>query len=273
VALPGLASVGVKSLKWQLVLTPLAPEVSLGQALRSYVGGLPLAAITPGRAGEVGRILYLDHPELTGWPGAGAVLLDKLIDLVSLLWWVAVGLWLAGWNDWALAAALCALAGTPLRFWLRVGAGLVERLPLPASWRGRLGPLLMSGQRCSSGRILAVLAVGAVSYGVEWVQYWAAFNFLAPHSHMDLASTVAIMSLVTLAGAAQISFAGLGVREGLTALLLMHRLAPAAAALGAFMGFFCSVAVPGAIGLTLKLSAPADEGHRINPEDQQGGGS
>jgi len=70
------------------------------------------------------------------------------------------------------------------------------------------------------------------------------------------------MAIVTLANVAQISFAGIGVREGLAALMLASTLPPASAATAAFAVFALDQALPGVVGLFAKpivLKAEASE--------------
>ncbi len=255
--LPGLASVGLKSWKWLVALRPLYPEVGFGQALRSYLGGIPLSVLTPGRVGELSRLVFLERPELVSWRGAGSLVVDKLSDLAALVWWLALGMWLAGPGWLGLVLGGVALALSPLGWWLRVAPGLVARLPLPARWRERLGDMVPAPGDYPPWRVWALLGLGLASFGVEWVQYWALFNALAPAgTGVTLAETLAAMSLATVANLAQISFAGLGVREGLAALLLWERISAAAAAVGSFLVFLCDVALPGVVGLCLRPSLP-----------------
>ncbi len=254
--LPAILPVSVllagKALKWHLLLRRLSPGVSYGQALTSYLAGIPLSVMTPGRLGEVSRVMYLEGGKLRNWSGVGVVLLDKLSDLVALAWWLAAGLYLAGLPWPAGLLALVALALSPLWLWLALAPRLLGGLPLPAAWRDKLLSSLPPAGTYPPGCLLAVTFWGVVCFGVEWVQYWALFNFLAPGVGVGLDTTIAAMSLVTLAGVAQVSFAGIGVREGLTALLLWHSLPPGAAALGAFGVFVLNVALPGAVGLLFK---------------------
>ncbi len=250
--LPVFLLLAFKALKWHLVLRRLLPGVGYGQALVSYLAGIPLSVMTPGRLGEVSRVMYLAGREVQGWSGVGAVLLDKLTDLVALAWWLAAGLYLAGLRWPAGFLALLALAMSPLWLWLALAPRLLGALPLPASWREKLLCTLPRAGTYPPGCLLAVILWGVACFGVEWVQYWALFNFLAPETALPLGDTIAAMSLVTLAGVAQVSFAGIGVREGLTALLLWQSLPPGAAALGAFGVFLVNVALPGAVGLFFK---------------------
>ena len=258
--LPVVLLLGFKALKWLLLLRRLAPEVSFLQALVSYLAGIPLSIMTPGRVGEVSRVMYLPGGGARGWSGVGAVLLDKLTDLVALIWWLAAGLYLAGLAWPALLLALLALALSPLWLWLELAPRLLGALPLPAAWREKMLAALPRSGVYPPGRLLGVIFLGVLCFGVEWVQYWALFNALAPEAGVGLGTTIAAMSLVTLAGVAQVSFAGIGVREGLTALLLWQSLPPGAAALGAFGVFLVDVALPGAVGLffrpAVELSPP-----------------
>jgi hypothetical protein len=255
--LPGLASVGLKSWKWLVALRPLHPEASFGQALRSYLGGIPLSVLTPGRVGELSRLVFLHRPELVSWRGAGSVVVDKLSDLAALVWWLALGMWLAGPGWLGLLLGAVALVISPLGWWLRVAPAVLGRLPLPGRWRERLLQAVPSPDAYPGDRVLALLGLGLASFGVEWVQYWAFFNALAPGADgVTLAETLAAMSLATVANLAQISFAGLGVREGLAALLLWERISAAAAAVGSFLVFVCDVALPGVVGLCLRPSLP-----------------
>ena len=202
--------------------------------------------------GELSRILFLDDRRLLGPAGLGAVAVDKLTDLAALFWWLAAGLFLAGTPWAALAMGLAALAAAPLWLWLRLAPRLTAAAPLPRAWREKLTSWLPPAETYPPACILSVVFWGVVSFGIEWVQYWALFNCFAPQAAIGFDAALAAMTLVTLAGVAQISFAGLGVREGLAAWLLWNALPPAASVLGAFGVFLVNVALPGAAGLLLK---------------------
>jgi len=198
--------------------------------------------------------MFLPYPNVHGMAGVGAVVLDKVTDLICLLWWIALGLWFfVDLPGLALAACAAALCLTPLRLWLGAGHRVIRRLGVWPAFQQKLEAAIVDLRALSRGRIVTAVGLGVVCFGIEWVQYWAFFNALAPTGvHVPFGEAVGIMAIVTLANVAQISFAGIGVREGLAALMLASTLPPASAATAAFAVFALDQALPGVVGLFAK---------------------
>ena len=221
----------LRILKWRVLLRTCDARIGFREALRSYLGCLPWGMVTPGRVGEFSRGLYLPPgPARSG--AAGRVLLDNWTDMQGALLWCALGgAALAGAAGAALGIAAC-LALAPVRFWMRLAEGGLDRLP---RWRG-LRDLLAKAVPDPQGLRPAPLAGAVFLAGSAWGLEWAQMDLLLrgmgaePGAFWKVAG---LMSLAALANSIQVTLGGLGVKEGAAAFLLARAGVPAAAAVPA----------------------------------------
>lgn len=248
----------LRTAKWQLLLRGPAPGITFRESLRSYLGPMALAMVTPGRVGELSRCLYLPHPAVQGWRGAGLVLIDSWTDFLGVLVWACLGLHLVfGWTGLLAGLALAAFFA-PIPLWLRILPPLLA--VLPARWGLRawaIGAFPVSTD--APGRFVALAGVLAVAAsGLEWLQLILILEGIFPQ---DLAfwSLGGAMALVALANTVQVTVAGMGVREGAAVFLLgAQGVGPEAAAAGAFLQSLLLLVVPALAGLAMVPVALAD---------------
>lgn len=238
--------------KWRLLLRGAAPSATYGDAFRSYLGAMSLGLVTPGRLGEYARGIYLRQPEAGGWRGAGLVLLDNWTDFLPVLAWATLGLALwSGPAGLAYGAALV-LFFAPIRPWLSGAAWVTDRLPALWGYRERARGALEAARAAGWRRLAAASAAGFAASALEWAQASMLLGFLGaavPPAWLLAGS----MALISLAGAVQVTVAGLGVREGLAVVLLARiGIGPEAAALAAFLQAALNLILPGIAGLAVK---------------------
>jgi glycosyltransferase 2 family protein len=242
----------VRAAKWRTLLRGAAPDVTFGQAFRSYLGAMALGLVTPGRVGEFSRGLYLPQPQVQGWRGAGLVLIDNWIDFLAVLAWACLG-WAVcfGGKGLVLGAALF-LVFAPIPFWLRLSARVTPRLPSRWGFRDAADKALAAGDGISRMDWLKAFWAGLLSYGLEWLQIAFLLAFLVPGGP-DPWRLAGMMALVTLANSIQVTLAGLGVREGLAMMVLAREgVGPDAAALAAFLQSAFVLLLPALAGLAIK---------------------
>lgn len=245
----------MRSLKWRILLRGLAPDVTLGQAFRSYMGSMALALVTPGRVGELTRGLYLPHKAVQGWKGAGLVLIDSWTDLISVLGWACLG-WAVylGPPGLLLGAVLFAVAA-PISSWLSLFATVISKLPMPGTLRDWSMRCLPARGDVPGGDLLRASLLGLAAYGVEWLQLVLLLRGLIP-LEAEPWRVAGVMSLVALCNSVQITLAGLGIREGLSMMLLAGLgIPPEAAVMAAFLQAVMLLFIPALAGLAVKPSA------------------
>ncbi|HKP97948.1 MAG TPA: lysylphosphatidylglycerol synthase domain-containing protein [Fibrobacteria bacterium] len=238
--------------KWRLLLRGAAPDVTLAQAMRSYLGAMALGLVTPGRVGEFSRGLYLPQRAVQGWRGAGLVLIDNWIDFLAVLTWACLG-WLAcfGWTGLACGAALAA-AFAPIPFWLRAAGKVTPLLPSRWGFRASARAGLEAGEGVPRRDYLGAYGAAMLAYGFEWLQIAFLLGFLVP-AVPDPWRLAGMMALVSLANSFQVTLAGLGVREGVSMLLLAREgVGAEAAVLAAFLQSALILFVPALAGLAVK---------------------
>lgn len=245
---------GLRAAKWRMILRNLAPDATLRQAFRSYLGSMALALVTPARVGELSRGLYLPQQAVQGWKGAGLVLLDSWTDFLAVLIWSCLG-WAAlwGWGPAGLAPGLLLVAFfAPVSLWLRLGPAILSRLPSRGGFRDWAGRCLPGPRDVPGGDLFRASLLGLAAYGVEWLQFILLLQGLVPVEAQGW-RLVGIVALVTLANSFQVTLAGLGVREGL-AMALLARIGIAAepAAAAAFLQSVLVLFIPALAGLPLK---------------------
>ncbi|MDB5049492.1 MAG: hypothetical protein JWO30_2563 [Fibrobacteres bacterium] len=242
----------LRAVKWRILLRGAVPDITLRQALRSYLGAMALGLVTPGRVGEFSRGLYLPQREAQGWRTAGLVLIDNWIDFLAVLAWACLG-WLACFGGRGLAwGAALAMVFAPIPFWLRTAAKVTSKLP---SWKG-LRDSAHKGFEAGTGvagrDYLGAFGAGLAAYGLEWLQIAFLLAFLAP-SLPDPWRLAGMMALVSLANTFQVTLAGLGVREGIAMVLLAREgVGPEAAVVAAFLQSALVLFVPALAGLAVK---------------------
>jgi len=244
------ACIALKTLKWHMLILSVEPKVKYKESIKSYLAGIPLSLLTPGRLGVISRIVFLPYKTLQGKIGVGSVFIDAFIDLLALFWWLPVGLYFFDppLIILFLSTFIIALLSF-VKYWIRY----LTRMPFFFLLKYIYEKYQDVIQSLINYPMFTPILLAVSSFGIEWLQYWAFFNALAPVGiKVSLLQSISVMLLVTFTNVFQISFAGIGVREGLSAFLLANHLPPTSAALATFFVFFIDNAIPGLIGLFFK---------------------
>ncbi len=236
----GLLFTLLKIYKWHLLIKNLDPNVSLLSSIDGYLSGMSLGIITPGRIGEVGRIVGIPNDKKLA--GLGLVLWDKIFDLLIVVFLSLGGIW---YFLGPYIFILITLVTIGFLFFILKPKCLVILFRLPVLKRY---PQFLEGLRNLSIKIiLFCLTITLASYVL--VLFEALFLLRAFGYTFNLGIFVAY-PLVMLANLIPITVGGLGVREGFSILLLGRFGIPDTVAFNlAFLIFLINTALPALWGL------------------------
>jgi uncharacterized protein (TIRG00374 family) len=199
-------------LKWRVVLESMGYRVSFRDALYAFMTSLPVAAITPSRAGDFLRASVL-APAVPLMRGLGSVLVDRLVDIQSLCL-LAIGgaLLTARWGVAGLLLGGLLLAWTLVLLVLWRRDAMLTRWPLERI-RAPLSQLLdafvsLTGQP----RML----VQQLSYSMAiWCLVLSVLYTLTLVFHCGVSpiEVLALWPLATLFGLIPLTLSGLGTRD------------------------------------------------------------
>jgi uncharacterized protein (TIRG00374 family) len=243
----------LKAARWYLMLREASVEATTTEAVRSLLGGMGLALVTPARVGEVVRGAYIRDPQKLKI--AGLVLLDKGFDVLVLCVLSVAGAWVLLGPLFGAALGCAALVGliavyTPRRFHQSL-LNVSRRLPGEAL----LNRFWSSLESLSPRATTVYLLLTAFSFAIVLLQFGV---ILLSWKAWSLDIVFLTFPLVVLTNVLPLTVGGLGVREGAAALLLSnYHVSPAHAALAAFLMFVVNTALPGLVGvLVLPFVAP-----------------
>lgn len=118
-------TLAIRARRWQFLLEPLG-EASFGNAFRATAVGFAASSVLPARAGEVIRPYFLARHEQLSASGAFAtIVLERLLDLVTVLVMLAVFVFMPGEGVVAGSSTLFAAIK-----WAGATAGLASALAL-----------------------------------------------------------------------------------------------------------------------------------------------
>jgi uncharacterized protein (TIRG00374 family) len=239
----------LKSYKWCYLVCRSGGRCTFATALRSYLIGMGAGLVTPGRVGEVSRAYYL--PDGERLRGAGLVGVDKLLDLGAVFSLACVGgfIVIGGAVGIGCAAVTAVLLGflyrpqMPLRF--------VERL-LAGRWgESRIIPVLDAFRALGRIELNVSLAMTYAAYAIVLIEFYLLVLAFEP---VSFGPVLLVFPVVMLMNVLPITIAGLGVREGTSALLLSQFGVSQEAAVGAaFLIFSFNTLLPGLAGALLLL--------------------
>ncbi len=271
----GLSALGyaLRFLRWQGYLRQLGHRIPTLPSLLCYLGGFAFT-ITPGKAGEAVRSLYLKQRGVGYAQSLAALFSERLLDLVAMLLLALAGALVFPQGRWLLALAaalilvLLPLAQHPgLQRTLSRAAGRLRPGRLQALLRHGLD-LLRASARLLRGPVLwAGLGVGLLAWSAEGLGFYLLLQYLELPAAPTLALGIYALSL--LAGALSFIPGGLGSTEAAMGLMLLASGADAPTAVAAtliyrLVSLWFAVAL-GALALAVLGIADAPQPGQASP--------
>jgi uncharacterized protein (TIRG00374 family) len=218
-------SLGVKSVRWNRMLLVQGSSYPIYKAFRIYASGFYLGLATPGRIGELARVLYLERDfKMTVGAGLSTVVLDRLLDLYAL---VAVGLVASFHFDVFGPFSAIFLVGvilmlvtpffllyTPIVKWFtRKLLGPAVRSRFGAALGDGTGDFFAGMEKMISPRFIFWWLLTALAYGLF---FWAG-HLLAMALAIDIGFVDAtlVFGLANLLSLVPITIAGVGTRDAI----------------------------------------------------------
>jgi len=257
-----LLNYGVRFWRWQRYLTALGHALPRWRHFLYYLAGFTLT-VTPGKAGEAVRSLYLFPHGVPYNQSVAALLVERLLDVMAMSLLALLILTVRPDYAWLVAVAwgLILVLG-----WVITRPGWPEQL---RNWgRGhrfsqqleRLGRMFESAAvLLRPGLLVFGLGLGLLGWGLEGVAlYWIAHDLGAP---ITFATGVGVYAVAVLAGALSFLPGGLGGTEAVMGVLLVAFGADGATAVAITLlcrlaTLWFAVAVGGLAVAALSLSGP-----------------
>jgi uncharacterized protein (TIRG00374 family) len=215
--------------RWQRYLARLGRPLSLGFSGLTYIAGFAFT-VSPGKVGEVARARYYSHHGISLPDVAGAVFVERLMDVVAMLALATLiatavpryhgAMWTAGGLVAVVLVALTVTPWSPIADWLesvrhlpravaRLGAGVARAL---AAARLLLSP----------GPLLFGFLLGLAGWGLEGLGLYV-LGTMFPAAHLGVAVGVGIYAVAVLVGAISFLPGGLGSTEAVMTALLVSQ--------------------------------------------------
>ena len=240
-------SYGFKALRWHVLQHAAGLKPDLRASWRTYMIGIFLSVVTPGKVGDLGRAAYLKRAGSSLGLALAITLADRILDIVTI---AALAVMSAGWL-WGPTAGL--IAGASLLGILLVGfiawkhgARIMQLFLRPA-------PLLFPHLRGESLLLLFVTTV----FG--WALYflWAILLAYAIGITLPVSTLIAVITIAGIVALIPISPSGFGTRDAaLVTLLAPYDISPeSAVALGFLM--FSTILISAIPGLFEWMGNPA----------------
>lgn len=250
----------LKVSKWGRLVKEEIPDVSFISSIKSFLAGWGIALLTPARVGELARILYFTSGSKVRL--AFFVLLDKIFDLTTLIFLSLFGIGLfLGLKEFFLFLLL----GLIILFLLFKQSMLIlfiKRFSFILPFKNKIKDFSDNWKPLQAKTILICLSYTLVAFILTLFQSYLLVNSFEP---LTLKIVFLVFPLVVLSNALPVTIGGIGVREGIAALLLsMFGVSKTAAVNSAFLLFFINTLVPGLIGA---LFAPNLKFKMKNKED------
>lgn len=232
-----------KILKWHLLLKDLSIiSNSLLKSMDSYFIGMSIGLITPGRIGEVARIVSIDKEKKV--EGISLVILDKIFDLLSVLilalwgFYFFFGIYMLIFIGILITFSLIIIFNT---FILK---NFSNFFPLK-NFRQIIEGIFNIKKRT----LILNFFLSLLSYSLVLIEVYFITNAFEKFSLIPIIISYPIVMLVNLL---PITIGGLGVREG-TAIFLLGKfsLSSTTAFNTAFLLFLINIALPAVIGVVV----------------------
>ena len=245
-----------------LRLTPPQVHLTAGPALRLVLVGATMNMVLPSKMGDVAKAYFMRDRGNLGLSNALAIVMfEKAADMIALLLWCFVGMFVyrpEGWSGPLLFAVIAGMLGfgvamlVSVRFsalWFRLASAMT-----PTRFKPKVQQLEDAWNRTQAyawrdrRMSLTIIFVSILLWFLHLLQIWFFVRML--NADVPLMTHLAIMPLAILAGLLPLTFAGVGTRD---AAIIATYLPFMPAATGAALGILCTsrYIVPAIIGLPM----------------------
>ncbi|MEP6603549.1 MAG: lysylphosphatidylglycerol synthase transmembrane domain-containing protein [Spartobacteria bacterium] len=220
------------------LIAPAHANLGFAKANRLILVASVLNMVLPSKMGDVAKAYFMKTETVSGSLALSLVIFEKTADMLSLLFWCALGLLLFPERN-ALFVALAAavvigliagvaiLASRNLAKRVFAFGGKIDKVrTFAASW-SEMQDFFWSDK----SRVVAVSTMSIFIWFLHFLQIW--LFIIALRASPPFVTTLALAPLAILAGLLPLTFAGIGTRDA--ALIVLFRpyfTAPVAAALG-----------------------------------------
>jgi len=208
------------SLRWRAALAAAGEDVPLWTCIRVYYAALPANVLTPSKAGDLLRSVFL-RKKVEPWKGTGVILTERLVD-VSVLSTMALLGSLSG-SQWAIAG----VAGAILALCVGVFLAANLSLPLPSRWRdsrwaARMAALAKAA-RALARKPTSLLAVVGGSV-LNWCMNLgvATLCFQALGVAINPVLVAGTLPIAIFVGLLPVTLSGMGTRDSAIVWLFAH---------------------------------------------------
>lgn len=231
ILLLSLGNYMLRYLRWHGYICHQADyRVPKGRHLAIYLAGFSLT-MTPGKAGEAMRSLYLKQYAVPHSRSLGALLVERIMDLLAVLLMAGAGLFMAlGDNPTVRIAVLVTFAMMLVGIVIVkmpkqkiMASALIQNLPQKLRNLVFFVESTLDNARdlLTLRLLLAGLLIGVVAWGMEGYGLYLVMQQYQP-DNSTLALAMSVYGLGILLGALSMSPAGLGASElAMTSLLVM----------------------------------------------------
>lgn len=238
-----------RALRWTMLLRRAGLSLSGWTSYRLTLLGVLYGVVTPGRVGELARVLHLNLPRARALPSAiwDRVADVLLLELMALPGFIFVPAW-RGPVLWAYGLVVMVTVLIAIVLDSRRAMAWVERRA-PARWRFVAAWRSGATDMLTTPAFHRALLAGLAYYVLTFAGAWILVRDIAPDAPRILALSFPIIPLL---GNLPIAFGGIGLREQVSASLFRSvGVAAAAGPVFSLVWFGIATLVPGLVGLAL----------------------
>jgi uncharacterized protein (TIRG00374 family) len=230
--------------KWRQIIKHEAKGIEFKNALVSFLGGMSLGLLTPGRVGEIGRILFIKK----GGKGAlvGIALVDKFIDLQITLFICIFSAFIFLGHIFTILLFCGVIFGFIIIFYPKTFSNLFERIATLLPFKDKINKVLTGAINIPRKSLTVCLFYRLIVSLTDIFQFWLLLNSFMT---ISLVNVAAVYPLIILSSVLQLTFGNIGIREGLSILTLSKfGVSPEVSANASFLLFTANTLIPSLCG-------------------------
>ncbi len=230
--------------KWRQIIRHEANEVSYKDALISFLGGMSLGLLTPGRVGELGRIAFI----IAGRKAVliGVALIDRIIDLEVTLFFGVFGAYVYFGIPGILLIMCIIVTGGTIIFWPQTYYMLFENIIKLFPYQEKIQSILMGATTIPRKSLVSCIMLRFLVSFIDALQFYILINSFVQVGFLPVLVVYPVIILINIL---PVTIMGIGLRESAAMLTLSRFGVPPEASVSASFILFClNTLLPGVVG-------------------------